>query len=432
MKRVVCCACIVGLMFAGCSTKKEIKRTISVNDYPVTVNGVAIESKPEKVIILSDVIADIAIELGFKDQIVGKSSKCDQDEISTATDVDTDEKVDIDKIKNISPQVVIYESELSDDQIKELRASHIKLIKVERAKSRNDLEKVYSVVGSIFNGSETGSAYGKKDALNILMTLDDITRIVPKQTVLQTACYLFDESGTTIKDGTFASQVMDAAGVVNIAKDLSGDAIPMDKLIFSNPDWILCDKSLKKKIINNPSFESLTAVKENKFIEINGNEILRQGQSVIKVATAIAGAVYPELLEDSPQDVIESDVESVTKSETNSSRTNSSRTNNSETKNSSSKSESSEKAVSEEKNVSDLKIQLGDSGDKVLKVQNKLDELNYLHIAPNSSFDQTMEQAVKDFQYINGLTVTGKVDDVFLDQLFSQSAIPRSDPARQK
>lgn len=412
MKKAICFACIAGLMFTGCSKKKENERKISVNDYPVTVNGISIESKPERVVVLSDVLADVAIELGFKGQIVGKSSKCDQEEIATAIDVDVDDSIDINKIKEISPQVVVYESELSNDQISEIRASHIKLIKIEKAKSRNDLERVYSSVGSIFNGAETGYAYGKKDALNILMTLDDITRVVPKQTVLQTACYLFDESGTTIKDGIFASQVIESAGVVNVAKDLDSDAIPMDKLIFSNPDWILCDRSLKEKIINNPSFAQLTAVKENKFIEINSNEILRQGQSVIKVATAIAGAVYPELLDDSPKDIIESDVENTAKSEITSSSEN-------------------QNKISET-DISDLKIQLGDSGDKVLKVQNKLDELNYLHIAPNSNFDQTMQQAIKDFQYINGLPVTGEVDDVFLNKLFSSDATARSDPAREK
>lgn len=410
---------MLSLFFTGCSSNNgSTGKKVSAKDYPVTVEGIKIESKPSKVVVLSDILADIAIELGYTDQIVGKSNKCTQEELSNVPNLGDDNELDVSKIKELGPKVIIYEYELSDSQVNDLKSFDAKLIKIERAKSRNDLERVYTSIGSIFDGAETGFEYAKKDAQNILMTLDDISRIVPKSTsVPPTVCYLFDESGKTIADGTFSSQVIEASGVINISKDIKDATIPMDKLKFLNPNWILCDENLKNKLINNEDFSSLDAVKEKKFIEINNNEILRQGQSIIKVATAIAGVVYPTLLEDSPADNIKLDVEGIM---------------NSDSSNNLSNSENINEESNTDLDSSDLRVSLGDSGDKVLKIQNRLDDLNYLHTVPNSNFDNTMQQAIKDFQYLNGLPVTGDVDEEFLSKLFSEDAVVRPDPARVK
>lgn len=411
---------MLSVLFTGCSSNNSsgTGKKVSAKDYPVTVEGVKIESKPSKVVVLSDILADVAIELGYTDQIIGKSSKCNQEELSNVLDLGDDDELNVSKIKELGPKVVIYEYELSDRQENDLKSFDAKLIKIERAKSRNDLERVYTSIGSIFDGAETGFEYAKKDAQNILMTLDDISRIIPRSTsVPATACYLFDESGKTISDGTFSSQVIEAAGVINISKDIKNETIPMDKLKFLNPTWILCDEALKNKLISDQEFTSLDAVKEKRFVEINSDEILRQGQSIIRVATTIAGKVYPDLLKDSPADDIKSDVEGII---------------NSDSSNVLANSEDSDKEVNTELDSSDLQISLGDSGEKVLKVQNRLDDLNYLHIAPNSNFDDVMQQAIKDFQYLNGMSVTGDVDEKFLSKLFSEDAVARPDPARAK
>lgn len=416
MKRKLCSVVLfVSLVFSGCSSNKNNLKKNTAKDYPVKIENVTINDKPDKVVVLSDLLADVVVELGYESQVVGRSSSCDQENLKDTTDVGDCQNLDIKKIEELVPKVLICDENLSDDQKKTLNDMAISVVKIEKAQNRGDLERVYTSVGSIFNGWETGYSHGQKSAKDILMTLDDIVRIIPKRTVPLTGCYIFDENGKVLPSNSFSSQLMESVGVINVAKDVTDGKISFESLKLSNPDWIFCESGLKEKLINNENFSSLEAVKNNQVVEVPSYLMLRQGQSIVVAVTTIAGAVYPELLEDSPSSEISSDVDDSTKA--------------TET---SSAEETSQNESSNFTIESGMKISYGETSDKVLKVQERLDELNYLHVAPNSTFDDVMLQAVKDFQFLNGMSATGDVDEDLLKKLFSNDAVSRSDPARQK
>ena len=66
---------------------------------------------------------------------------------------------------------------------------------------------------------------------------------------------------------------------------------------------------------------------------------------------------------------------------------------------------------------------LGDQGDKVSEIQQQLADLGYYNGEITGYFGEVTEQAVKDFQTINGLEATGVVDENTYNVLFSELAV---------
>ena len=70
----------------------------------------------------------------------------------------------------------------------------------------------------------------------------------------------------------------------------------------------------------------------------------------------------------------------------------------------------------------EMKVQSGDRGDDVLRVQNRLSQLKYLYW-PDGSFGDLTRHALMYFQYKNGLPETGIADRATQELLFSEAAI---------
>ena len=65
--------------FAGCSQVEEIVSGVAATgEFPVEVNGVNIQSRPSRVVVLSPSLADVVLALGYETQLAGASEECSQ------------------------------------------------------------------------------------------------------------------------------------------------------------------------------------------------------------------------------------------------------------------------------------------------------------------------------------------------------------------
>lgn len=84
--------------------------------------------------------------------------------------------------------------------------------------------------------------------------------------------------------------------------------------------------------------------------------------------------------------------------------------------------EDNDKSENEEKNEeSDGSYSVGSQGDEVSAIQQQLFDLGYYSGEVTGYFGELTEQAVMDFQSINGLEVTGVVDDATYELMFSMT-----------
>lgn len=399
---------LIILSFSSC--KKSDSQHI--DEYPVTVSGVTIQKSPEKVVVLSDSLADIILALELENKLIARTDECTQEKLATLPSIGSIQNIDLDKISSYSPDLILADKTIENNLLEKLQTLNIPVICLEPATKRESFITLYQDLGSILAGAQTGKTLGENTANNILMTLDDINRIIPKKGVVTTACYFYDSNKKIASGDTLASMLLELSGATNIAKGSTNFNIDTTALKISNPNFIFCAENTKNDLLADSTIASLQAAQNGNTFEMDKSLMTRQGHTVVDAVTFMASKMYPEIA-----------------------TSNSSKSDNNET---SSKQEDTSQAESNstesiaEKTYENIQISNGDVSDDVLKVENRLDELNFMPTKPDNVFNEYTVRAITDFQYINGLNATGEANKETLELLFSDHAKTREEPSRVK
>ncbi len=394
LKKIICLTLSILMIFSfsGCSKIQNADK----KDYPVVINDIEFKASPEKIIAMSDSLADIVIALGYETKLCACIEDCSQDEISILPRISKNIDEAIPKIKEFSPDLILMDDSIDSDSQKALQNLGVNTLAFPKAKNRSELINLYNNIGAALAGDKSGREHAEKVANNILMSLDDINRIIPDTNTNITACYIYGDDNIATGD-TFINEIIKSSGAINIAQGSTNNHMEIKDIQLSNPDYIFCDQSQKEKIASNADFEDITAVKEDKVYVINDNLMNRQGNSIIDAAIYITGIMYPELA------VKGSNISYDQSQDEN----------------------DSQAADDNTKATNNLERD-------IMSIESRLDSLNYMPTKPDGIFNDNTIRAITDFQFINGMEATGKLDNETLEKLFSDSAIERPDPAREK
>lgn len=385
---LLCLATLTSAL-AGCGRSTDITSGPGEKDFPVTIGNVTISKEPSGAAVLSPNIASVLLSMGYEISLKARSADCTQGDLSVLPVVTAD---DAQKIRDLGADLVFADS-LSDAQKSAMDQAGLTVLTLGPAESRADLERLYSYVGAALKGAKTGAQKGTSIADGILQTIDDITRVIPESDTPATAVYLSDASGGAATGDTLAGKLVEAAGLTNSAEGGQGGKFPADQLVLADPKYIFCAKGVKAQLESSPDYGKLTAVKEKRVYEMDPGLMTLQGDELVQAVSFMAGTVHPELLQNT----------------------------------SSGPSASSEPASSSAGMNLNQTLKLGMQSDDVLKMQNRLQELGYMFVKPSGLFAEGTEQSVKDFQLLNGMTVTGIADPETLKKIFSSDAVKRTD-----
>lgn len=369
-------------------------------DFPVTINGVEIKTKPQKVLVMSDNIADVAIELGNEASMVASTIDCTQPELNALPKIDRN---DTQAITGTNADLIIT-STMDESLQAALSGVNIPVLSIEPASSREDYERLFAQVSAAFSGDGAGYDAGLQSARKLFKTMDDIQRTTDKNTVT-TACYLYDTDRKAVTGDMFGTVIMDYSGLTNIFKSQDGGAYDFETLKISNPDVIFCAPGLKDVIENNSDFKALKAVGAGDVYEIEVSYMERQGRTIINAAITMSQLAFPELTQENsatvtdPTEAIESAVSSALQ----------------------------ESSALSSALASYTALKDGDSGDAVLDMQKRLDELGYLETEYDGHYGSYTQAAVEEFQEKNKLEKTGDADAETQRLLFSKDALKKSD-----
>lgn len=386
-------ALLVAGLAAGCANQAALPTGPSVKEYPVTIGDVTISKQPAGAVVLSPNTASVILALGYETQLKAKSADCTQSDLSILPNVTAD---NADKIKQLGADLVFTDSALTQSQKDAMSKDGITVLTLKPATGRDDLARLYSQAGEALMGSGTGNDKGQKIAKGTLQTLDDITRMVPQSTQPVTAVYLYDANGSAATGDTLQGKLIESAGLTNIASGNSENKYSVSELLIANPQYIFCAKGVKDQLTSSADAKKLIAVQKGKVFEMDDSLMQLQGSELVDAVSFMAGSAYPELLQ-------------------NTSSSPSSGT---------SSSAASSSSVSSGLNLNQT-IKFGMQGDDVMKMQKRLQALGYMFVAPSGLFAEATQQSVKDFQYLNGITVTGVADPATLQKMFSDSAQKR-------
>lgn len=388
------------LSFSACSSD-------SSGEYPVKIAGTTFNETPSTVVCLSDSIADILIACGYGSRISAKSEECTQEELEDVPTVGTKENPSIKKITDMSPSVVFTDKSVSSEAVKELRENDVNVLNMISASNGDELTVLYQSISAVMGGNITGRENGENKAKSILVTMDDLQRIVPQSDIPIKACYLYNADGEAAYDGSFSGHLFSYANVINVCvDDYSGKSV-IDAVVLSDPQYIFCDIGVKSQIMENENFKNVSAVKQNNVYEIDSNLFLRQGYSITEVLSFIIEKIYPEVNTSSPDDNNENSVQS------------------------SSALESSQPEISEEESskieadnsleiTDDMSFGQGDENDDIMKIQQRLKDLGYFHYEDITNYYGALTaEAFMAFEENNNLEADGYATAEDLRLLFS-------------
>lgn len=388
------CAVLTVLSFSGCGlgTGDSVTSTANPEDWPAQVNGVKISGQPAGVAVVSPNLADVVLSLGYEAQLKGKSKACTQSALSTLADVTLD---DAQQIKSQGASLVLTDQKPTEVQQQALDSAGVQAVTIPAAASRADLATLYTAVGTALRGKVTGADHGKKAAQSALLTMDEITRLVPKSKTVTTGVYLYDAQGGAATGDTFAGTLLPAAGITNVAESSTGGKIELSALKTADPKLIFCAKGVKDTLLKSADYQDLSAVKSQKIYEMDPLLMKTQGEGMLNAVTFMAGTAYPQLLK---------------------------------TTSAASESSSTSSAVIPNSTIpAGTTLKKNDQNDYVKAMQGRLKELGYLFVNATGLYGDGTVQCVKDFQLYNGLDTTGVADSKTLTKIFSKDAVPRQD-----
>ena len=446
LRKIVALALAAGMVLSAtaCNSSRS-------EEYPVKLANITISKAPDRVIVLSDSIADILVSCGFIKKIEGRSDECTQEEISGVKTVGSKLKPDLEKISALSPDVIFADSDMPKEQLTKLNESGFTVITFVPATSMSGISDLFGNVGAVMAGETTGREIGEERAETLSVTMDDLQRLIPESKVLVTACYLYDEKGTSLKDDTPSGKLFEYLNAVNVCKAGVADDEAFNALKLANPQYIFCDIGVKDKIMKSELFKDFSAVKNKQVYELSSELFSRQGNSLVEALTDMIEIMYPSV-SINPEDPIkrtESSKAETSKAETSKAETSKAETSKAETskaetskaetskaetskaetsKAETSKAETSKATTSKVKADTSLKItkdmffEFGDIKDDIKKVQNRLEALGYFNEEKSGYYGEVTQKAVKAFQKANKLTQSGNCDYKTLTLMFSAKA----------
>lgn len=245
--------------------------------YPVTVNDIVIETKPERVVSLSPSLTEIIFEMGYGDKVVGRGSYCDYpEEVLQLTDTGRPSKPDIDGIIALSPDVLFTATVIPTKDLYRLEENGIKTVYIPYPENITQFKNIYKAMGLVFDGKFDGEASGEK-AFEVINSAFDAPEV-------SLGDFVYITEGLTIATGdAFESSVLSCFGK-NIAENGTDYGYPKEYLLEFQPDVILLnDNYTIDDLLSDEVYSQLTAVAEGKVYTISNVYFERPSNRIVEL-----------------------------------------------------------------------------------------------------------------------------------------------------
>lgn len=364
-------------------------------NYPVTVGHTEFKESPNKVVCLSDNIADIICYIGYSSKLSGISDSCTQSELTQyVTSVGSESDPNTQLIISSGATVVFTDSDLSETAANALKEQGITVLKMLYPQSDSQLKTLYATLGAILGGDTDGRQKGSDAYDRLINTLTSAAAEIESVGKNKTACYLYlddDKKLCAYRGGTDEGMVMSYLGVTNVAANFESQYADESILKLANPDYIFFDNAqVMEKLTSDEALKDLNAIAQSNVFEIGRSELSRMGESLIDAQAFMLSSMFPNYI-DAPK------VES--------------------------------KDLSEAYGITlteDMSYSEGDDNANVAYIQQRLVDLGFLDLgedSPTTYFGSMSVEALKAFQSANSLQESGIASYETLKKLFSSDAL---------
>ena len=305
-KSIAYLICLVILLFigiTGCGPQEE-SQVIPHARYVESYDGVrvAVPDHPKRILALSSASDTILLGLVEPDRLVGINKLSTYEEYSLEAKRAKLVKpvmgsYPLEKIIALDPDLVIAPDYTSADVIAGLRHMGIPIVVVPTGTTVESVIKNVTDIAHIVGEDEKGQFYEQK----IRRELAEMKRLGESIPLAERKSVLFVSS----MDGyTGTGSLFDDMSIYN-APDLLGlpPRTPFgdERVLAMNPDYIFIpaykgmDKGLSSRYLDNPAFQNLPAIRENRVKALPAAYLYTMNQHIGEAMLAIMYTVYPQL-----------------------------------------------------------------------------------------------------------------------------------------
>jgi len=260
---------------------------ISIVD--MTGREITLDEPAERIVALSAADCEILYAVGAGDLLVGRGEYCDYPaEVLEVPSVQSGYETNLEQIISLDPQVLLMSTMAqTQEQVDALEAAGIHVV-VSDAANIDEVCESIGIIGELTGHTQQAdeAAARLKDSLAALSEKAADTDIAGSTVYFEVSPL---EYGLwTAGNGTFMNEVADLLGMENIFADVDGWAeISEEQVIERNPDYIVTitmyygeGPTPEEEILSRPGWENITAVKNNRILNLQGEELSRPGPRI--------------------------------------------------------------------------------------------------------------------------------------------------------
>lgn len=260
---------------------------------------IVFDEAPERIISTAPNVTESMFALGAEDKLVGRTDYCNYpEEASTIDSIGSLTEVNIEKITELEPDVVIAASFFDEENIKKLEELGIKVAVVI---SQENFEGVYENIRNIAllaNKEEKAEEIIKEMQEKVNYVESSVKSVEPKSVYYVIG---YGEYGDYTATGdTFIGKMLEIAGGENVAENATGWKFSIEKLIEADPDVVIAESapSTMQGLEEANGYKDLTAIKNGNLYGVDKDIVSRMGPRLADGLLQIAKAIHPEVFEE--------------------------------------------------------------------------------------------------------------------------------------
>lgn len=289
------------LVLAGCSDPAVQKTPMSSTYIDDIGRIVKIIGIPQRIISLSPSNTEMVYALGLQDKLVGVTSYDNYPPDAKNKPIVSDySTVDLEKIVNAKPDMVLADSIQEKDTIPALEKLGITVYTMTPNNINGILNEI-KVLGRITGKTTESDNLVSNLTSRIQAVADKTAKLTDSEKPRVLFVTWYDPIWTAGSD-TMIQYLIDEAGGVNIAADLSGyTTISLESAIQRNPQVIVVMSSMGTQntsldyVKSNDQFKSTDAVKNGQVYEIDADIFGRTTPRIVDGLETLAKLLHPEL-----------------------------------------------------------------------------------------------------------------------------------------
>lgn len=288
---------LLALTLVACTGVESNDETKMITD--PEGNQVSVPIEVERIIVSVPSVAEILIELGVGDKIVGVHNYMEDHE-GLADDVAKIDFINLDteSVLGLQPDIIIA-TPYNKDKLTILEESGVPVVYIPNATSIDGIYTSIEFIADITNQVSEGNEIINNMKTEINTIKDIANTITEKKTV-----YFEVEPGTFYTTGsdTFVHEIIELVGAKNIFEDESGWFSAIDEsIVAANPDVIISNyiyiENPIQEILLREGWEEMDAIIGGNVYLVDANSTSRPSHNIIKAVKEMAKLIYPEYYE---------------------------------------------------------------------------------------------------------------------------------------